>query len=107
MGTYKTLFRLRMRFFWTNMREDIKQWEAKCAHCVSYNVWRNRKSEMHFSWPITVPFWIMHVNLWSPGATLDHDGNKICFMNIMCDITQFVVSSPTVSIESASWENYL
>ena len=26
MGTYKTLFCLRMRFFWPHMREDIKQW---------------------------------------------------------------------------------
>ena len=102
MGTYTTLFRLRMRFFWPHMQEDIKQWVENCAHCVSYNVWRTRKSEMHFSWPITVPFWIMHVNLRSPGATLDTDGNKNYLMNSMCDITQFVVSSPTVSIEVAS-----
>ena len=102
MGTYKTLFRLRMWFFWPHMREDIKKWVAQCAHYVSYNIWRSRKSEMHFSGPITVPFWIMHVNLWSPGVMLDTDGNKSYLMNSMNDMTQFVVSSETTKIEAAS-----
>ena len=102
MGEYKTLFRIRMRFFWPGLREDIKNWVRQCAHCVAYNVWRSRASEMHFSWPITVPFWIMHVDLWSPGVNEDMDGNKGYLMNSMCDITQFIVSSPTVDITAAN-----
>ena len=46
MGTYKILFRMCMRFFRPRMREDIKTWVARCIHCVSYNVWRTRKSEI-------------------------------------------------------------
>ena len=45
------------------MREDIKEWVKRCAHCIAYNAWRTRLSEVYFSWPITVPFWIMHVDL--------------------------------------------
>ena len=71
MGTYKTLFRLRMRFFWPHMREDINLWVSKCVHCISYNVWKSQKSEIHFSWLITVLFWIMLVDVWSPGLTVD------------------------------------
>ena len=63
MGEYKTLYRIRMTFFWPGLREEIKKWVAACAHCVSYNVWRTRSSELHFSWPITAPFWIIHVDL--------------------------------------------
>ena len=99
MGTYKKI-RLSMRFFWPHMREDIKQWVLKCAHFVSHNIWRSNKSEIHFSCPITVPFWTMNVDLWLSGVTLDTEGNKINLMNCMCDITQFVVLSPTTSTKS-------
>ena len=102
MGEYKTLFRLRTRFFWPNMRSDIKLWVQRCAHCISYNVWRTRTSELNYSWPITVPFWIMHVDLWSPGSNTNDNGDKGYLMNSMCDITQFLVSSPTNDITAAN-----
>ena len=102
MGTYKTLFRLKMRFFWPNMREDIKNWVRMCDHCIAYNAWRTRQSELYFSWHITVTFWIMHVDLWSPGTTTDDAGHKGYLMNSMCDLTQFVVSSPTTDITSVA-----
>ena len=102
MGEYKTLYRMRMRFFWPGLRNDVKNWVKSCANCVAYNVWRNRKSETHFSWPVTVPFWIMHVDLWSPGDVVtDKNGNKGYLLNSMCDITQFTVATPTFNITAA------
>ena len=38
MGEYKILYRLRLRVFWTGMREKIRAWVASCAHCANYNV---------------------------------------------------------------------
>ena len=102
MGTYKTLFKTRMRLFWTRIREYIKTWVARCAHCVSYNVWRTRKSEMHFSWPITVSFWVMNVDLWYPFLVEDAGREKDILMSSMCNLTQFIVSSPTLDIDAAS-----
>ena len=49
MGEYKTLFRIRTRFYWPGMRKDIKLWIKMCAHCISYDIWRNRKSELYFN----------------------------------------------------------
>ena len=49
MGEYKTLFRIRTRFYWPGVRKDIKLWIKICAHCVAYDIWRNRKSELYFS----------------------------------------------------------
>ena len=43
----------------------------------------------------------MHVDLWSPGLHEDTDGNKGYLMKSMCDITQFLVSSPTTDIADA------
>ena len=102
MGEYKTLYRLRSRFFWPGMRQNIKDWVKGCAHCVAQHAWRTRRSELYFSWPVTVPFWIMHVDLWSPGHTQDHSGQKGYLLNAMCDLTQFVVSIPVTDITAAS-----
>ena len=64
---YKTLYRIRLRFFWPKLCEDTKQWVNICAHCIAYNVWRNRRQELHLSWPMTIRFYIMHLNIWSSG----------------------------------------
>ena len=37
----------------------------------------------------------MHVDLWMPGYLTDEKGNTLQAMNVMCDLTQFVVSTPT------------
>ena len=100
MGEYKTLYRMRARFFWPQMREDVKHWVKTCAHCIAYNVWRDRRSEVYFSWPVTVPFWIMHVDLWSPGDLTNDKGEKGYLLNALCDLTQFVVSIPTFNISA-------
>jgi hypothetical protein len=97
MGEYKTLHRMRLRFIWPKMRQHIKDWTAQCAQCIACNAWRTRRSELYFSWPVTVPFWIMHVDLWQPGKVCDKNGNNYC-LNSMCDLSQFVVSSVTKDI---------
>ena len=43
MGEYKTLYRIRLLFFWPKLMEDVKQLIKGCAHCISYNVWRTWK----------------------------------------------------------------
>ena len=96
-GEYKTLYRLRLRFLWPKMQETIKMWVRNCAECVAAQAWKNRRSELYFSWPVTIPFWIMHVDLWSPGTTTVQ-GKKGYLLNCVCDLTQFVVSSVTVDI---------
>lgn len=111
MGEYKTLFRMRQRFHWPNMREDIKKWIKGCPYCIECNIWRKRNSELHFSWPITAPFYIMHVDLWQPGKLTTSSGKNIFLLNCMCDLTQFVVSeiteSPNASILAKTFMDHV
>ena len=37
MGEYKTLFRIRIRFYWPVMRNDIKLWVKMCGQCLAYD----------------------------------------------------------------------
>ena len=71
MGEYKTLYRIRLRFFWSRLRDDFKQWVTHCAHYIVYNVWRNRHQKLHFSWPMTIHFYIIHMDIWSLGNVLN------------------------------------
>ena len=93
MGEYKTLFRMRLRFHWANMRADIKNWVKGCPECIANNMWRNRRNELFFSWPVTAPFYIMHLDLWQPGRLLDENNDSVYLFNSMCDLTQFVIST--------------
>ena len=40
-----------------------------------------------------MPFYIMHVNIWSPVHLVDTRKDTIQLMNLMCDLTQLDISS--------------
>ena len=44
----------------------------------------------------------MHVDLWYPGLIDNSAGKKVYLLNSVCDITQYVVSSPTSYISAAA-----
>jgi hypothetical protein len=92
-GIYKTLFRIRMRFFWPRCRQDVVDWIKECAHCILTDKKVRRHSEVLFSWPVTAPMFVLHCDLWSPGAALSESG-ATHLLSAMCDLTQFVVSVP-------------
>ena len=93
MGEYKMLFCMQLRFFWPGLRKDVKEWVKGCAHCNSYDIRKTRKSELCSSWPVTSPFYIMHVDLWAPGKLVNkQSGKTMMLLNAMCDLPQFVVS---------------
>ena len=81
--------------FWPQMREGIKTQVVRCAYYVSYNFWRTRKSEMDFSWPITVPFWGHEYGLVIPYVIEDTSRENGFSVNSMCNLTKFIVSSPS------------
>ena len=63
VGEYKTVYRIRLRFFWPRMRSDIKAWIQQCPHCMLTYRWRRRGQELMFSRPVSSPFAILHVYL--------------------------------------------
>ena len=98
-GIYKTLFRIRMRFFWPRCRQDVIDWIKECAHCILTDKSVRRHSEVLFSWPVTTPMFVLHCDLWSPGSTVAESGASH-LLSAMCDLTQFVVSVPVHDIHA-------
>ena len=58
-----------------------------------------------FSWPVSSPFAILHADLWVPDHFTDSNGN-VALMNVMCDMTQFVVVVPVPDETSATLAEY-
>jgi hypothetical protein len=90
-GVYKTLFRIRMRFFWPRCCQDVVDWIRECAHCILTDKRVRPHSKVLFSWPVTAPMFVLHCDLWSPGTTVSASGHTH-LLSAMCDLTQFVVS---------------
>jgi PAS domain-containing protein len=97
---YKTLHRLRSRFFWPRMRSDIFEWCRSCAYCIATNSSIRKSSELVFSWPVSQPFYVLHVDLWVPGKTTATWDGSTHVLAAMCDLTGFVVSLTTSYVEA-------
>ena len=58
MGEYKTLYRVKLRYFSPRHRRDIKDWIKSCPYCTITYKWHRRGSELLFYWPVSAPFTI-------------------------------------------------
>ena len=86
---------MQLRVFCPGPRTNVTAWVKGCACCLSYNVCRNRKQELNFSWPVTIPFYIMHIDLWDPGKALSKNAAGRHLLKAIYDLMQFVISTIT------------
>ena len=63
MGEYKMLYQLKIRFFCPRIKTVIKDWVKQCPHYMKSYKWRRRSQGFMFSWPVSSPFAILHVDL--------------------------------------------
>ena len=77
----------------------------ECPHYQLTFLWRRRIQELMFSWLLSIPFAIIHVDLWMPGNVTDSKGDT-ALMNVMCDMSQFVVVVPVLDEFSATLVNH-
>ena len=98
MGVYKTLRHVCLRFFWSHSRRKVvTNWCLKCPHCLTTNGAVACNSELIFSWPLCCLFYILHVDLWQPGASENYR-RETYLMNVMRDLTGFVIVNATNNI---------
>ena len=100
MKAFKTLLLIRLRFFWPSMRKSIMLWVKGCAGCIPAAARNRESSGLLHSWPITTPFCIVSVDIWKPGEIVNVDGYR-ALLNAMCDMTQFVVTTPVKCLVAA------
>ena len=99
LGRFKILSQICSHFIWPHCMSDIKLWVATCSHYVTVQSSCCVSSKLCFSWPITAPFSILHVDLWSPGIATSADRHTHV-LGTMCNLTGFVILVPLKSILS-------
>ena len=67
--------------------------------------WRLRDQDLMFSWPVSSPFAILHVNLGMPVHPTDNNGN-MALMNEMHDMSEFVVIFPVLDESYTTLASY-
>ena len=85
MGEYKILYRIKLKFFWPRLRSDDTEWIKQCPHSMITYRRRRQGQQLIFSWPISSPFAILHVDLWMPIQNKDPN-SYMALMNAMCDM---------------------
>jgi hypothetical protein len=75
----------------------VEEMVAACPHCALANSRKQAKSEFMFGWNLDSPFCNVHVDVWS-ACDVAGDGNKKYQLKSMCDMTQFVISTPAIGI---------
>ena len=74
-GVHKTLEKIRERFYWVNLREDVKDWCRKCTTCASANGPQKRRVAPMRQYNVGAPFERIAIDVAGPFPTTD-GGNK-------------------------------
>ena len=100
-GEYKTLHQIRLRFIWPKCRQDINNWVSICPECVLTRSAVRKNSELIYSWPVSSPFYILHVDIWAPGDSSSIYGFQY-LLTAMCDLTGFVLLAHVPDLTTAT-----
>ena len=88
MGIYKITFQSRIRFFWPKVQNMGK---VMCSFPRLQLVKIQPTRTLIFV-VNKFPFYIVHIDIWVTSKLSVDLGSSCVFLNVMCDLTQFVVS---------------
>ena len=74
-GIYRTYWRIAARYWWPRMYLDIKEAVGACAHCKLANAVGQESKSILEAISCDTPFDVIAVDVWSPGAVPDSEGN--------------------------------
>ena len=87
-NTYRTMHRIRLRFWWPRMYSYIDKMIEKCAGCKLTNPGIRKSAELVYSFPVTEPMVVLHVDCYMAGAIKTYD-NVSAYLVAACNMTGF------------------
>jgi hypothetical protein len=102
LNIYRTLHRLRLRFYWPAMYAYVKQKCLACPGCALSNPNRGISSELVYNFPVKAPFLVMHFNAYAAGKHAGFDGSDAYLIGCygMCS---FVCMEPVSNPSSTTF----
>ena len=101
-NAYRTLHRIRMRFFWPGMFQYIRKMCRACPGCALKNPTQQRSSELIYNFPIESPFQVLHVDGYQAGAHAGFEGSKV-YLIACCGMCTFAVMEPIQKANATSF----
>jgi hypothetical protein len=93
LNAYRTLHRIRLRFYFAHMFKYITRMCHACPGCALSNPTKRASSELVYNFPIVSPFMVMHFDAFQAGKHQSFEGND-CYLIGCCGMTGFGCSEP-------------
>ena len=93
LNPYRTLHRIRLRFYFPGMYTYIVKMCSTCPGCALSNPTCSKSSELIYGFPVEAPFKVMHFDGFSAGTQKGFEGNE-CFLIGCCGMTAFACVEP-------------
>ena len=90
-GVQRTLYKIRTRFWWPNMRKSIEHYISSCQQCMKFNIVRSKTPGHLKSFdPPTDVFQVLHMDFWGPVRT-SAEGNR--YVLVLTDnLSKYVIA---------------
>ena len=93
LNAYRTMHRVRLRFYWPGMFSYIKKMCSACPGCALSNPSPSISSELVYNFPVDAPFNVMHFDAYSAGKSSSFEGFE-CYLLGCCGMTAFACMEP-------------
>ena len=93
LNPYRTLHRIRLRFYFPGMYTYIVKMCSTCPGCALSNPTCSKSSELIYGFPVEALFKVMHFDGFSAGTQKGFEGNE-CFLIGCCGMTAFACVEP-------------
>ena len=93
LNAYRTLHRIRLRFYFPHMWKYITRMCNACPGCSLSNPTKRASSELVYNFPVHAPFVVMHFDAYMAGKHQSFEGND-CYLIGCCGMTGFACSEP-------------
>ena len=93
LNPYRTLHRIRLRFYFPGMYSYITKMCRACPGCALANPTHSKSSELIYNFPVEAPFSVMHFDAYSAGKHSGFEGAE-CYLIGCCGMTSFACMEP-------------
>jgi hypothetical protein len=93
LNAYRTLHRLRLRYYWPGMYTYVKRMCHSCPGCALSNPTRGKSSELIYNFPIEAPFLVIHFDAYAAGKHSGFEGSHVYLIGC-CGMCSFTCMEP-------------
>jgi hypothetical protein len=93
INAYRTLHRIRLRYYWPGMHSYIKHMCNACPGCALANPTKSKSSELVYNFSIEAPFLVLFIDAYSAGKHSSFDGSEV-YLVACCGMTGFTSMEP-------------